>query len=119
MSFLHGVTVTEVESGARTVSIASSSVIGVIGTAPEAEASDFPLNTPVLISGSYTEAAKLGATGTLPSALNGILSQSGATVVVVRVDEAQLQEGIRSGAQHAEVPGGRTESIHQRSTAAV
>ena len=81
------------ESGARTVSIASSSVIGVIGTAPEAEASDFPLNTPVLISGSYTEAAKLGATGTLPSALNGILSQSGATVVVVRVDEAQLQEG--------------------------
>ena len=93
MSFLHGVTVTEVESGARTVSIASSSVIGVIGTAPEAEASDFPLNTPVLISGSYTEAAKLGATGTLPSALSGILSQSGATVVVVRVDEAQLQEG--------------------------
>ena len=76
-NFLHGVTVTEVASGARTVSIASSSVIGVIGTAPEADAEVFPLNTPVLISGSYTEAAKLDETGTLPNALKGILSQTG------------------------------------------
>ena len=91
-NFLHGVTVTEVASGARTVSIASSSVIGVIGTAPEADAEAFPLNTPVLISGSYTEAAKLGETGTLPNALKGILSQTGAVVVVVRVEEAEESE---------------------------
>lgn len=83
--FLHGVNVVEVNEGISTVRANTSSVIGVIGTAPEAE--DFPLNTPVLISGSLTAAAKLGTTGTLPSALNGILSQTGALVVVVRVDE--------------------------------
>ena len=87
--FLHGITVTEVQSGVQTIKTSSSSVIGVIGTAPAADSEAFPLNTPVLIAGSLTEAAKLGDTGTLPSALNGILSQTGAVVVVVRVAEGE------------------------------
>ncbi|MFM2091071.1 MAG: hypothetical protein RLZZ127_1560 [Planctomycetota bacterium] len=45
----------------------------------------FPLDTPVLISGTRGEAAKLGTTGTLPAALDAILDQVGAAVVVVRV----------------------------------
>lgn len=49
----------------------------------------FPLNTPKLIAGSRAEAAKLGATGTLPDALDGILDQIGAVVVVVRVAEGE------------------------------
>ena len=49
----------------------------------------FPLNTPVLIAGSRAEAAKLGATGTLPNALDLILDQAGAVVVVVRVAQAK------------------------------
>ncbi len=63
-------------------------MIGVIGTAPEADEQKFPLNKPVLISGSLKEAAKLGKSGTLPSAVNGIFSQIGATVVVIRVKES-------------------------------
>jgi len=47
----------------------------------------FPLNTPVLIAGSRLEAAALGATGTLPAAVDGILDQAGAMIVVVRVAE--------------------------------
>ena len=58
-NFLHGVNVTEINEGISTVRTSSSSVIGVIGTAPDAIAADFPLNTPVLIAGSLTEAAKL------------------------------------------------------------
>ncbi len=85
--FLHGVNVIEVTSGARTVRTAKSSVIGVIGTAPDADEQKFPLNSPVLIAGSLKEAAKLGKRGTLPSAVNGIFSQIGATVVVIRVEE--------------------------------
>jgi len=46
----------------------------------------------VLIAGSYTEAAKLGTAGTLPAALEGILAQTGAMVVVVRI-----AEGVASG----------------------
>lgn len=85
--FLHGVNVIEVTSGPRTIRTSRSSVIGVIGTAPEANAEKFPLNKPVLIAGSLKEAAKLGKKGTLPSAIRGIFSQIGATVVVVRVEE--------------------------------
>ncbi len=87
--FLHGVNVIEVTSGARTVRTAKSSVIGIIGTAPEADEQKFPLNNPVLIAGSLKEAAKLGKSGSLPSAINGILSQIGATVVVIRVKESE------------------------------
>ena len=90
-SFLHGVAVAEINQGIKKVKTSSSSVIGVIGTAPEAT-EDFPLNTPVLIAGSYTEAAKLGTAGTLPTALEGILAQTGAMVVVVRI-----AEGVASG----------------------
>ncbi|WMT84124.1 hypothetical protein NMD99_05725 [Wolbachia endosymbiont of Listronotus oregonensis] len=87
--FLHGINVIEVTSGARTVCTAKSSVIGVIGTAPDADEQKFPLNSPVLIAGSLKEAAKLGKRGTLPSAVNGIFSQAGATVVVIRVEESE------------------------------
>ncbi len=87
--FLHGINVIEVTSGAKTVRTAKSSVIGVIGTAPEADEQKFPLNKPVLIAGSLKEAAKLGKSGSLPSAVNGIFSQIGATVVVIRVEESE------------------------------
>lgn len=90
-NFLHGVNVIDVNEGINRARTSSSSVIGVIGTAPSAT-EDFPLNTPVLINGSYSEAAKLGTTGTLPTALEGILAQTGALVVVVRV-----AEGVASG----------------------
>ncbi len=87
--FLHGVNVIEVTSGARAVRTAKSSVIGVIGTAPEADEQKFPLNKPVLIAGSLKQAAKLGRSGTLFSAVNGVFSQIGATVVVIRVEESE------------------------------
>ncbi|BET27989.1 MULTISPECIES: phage tail sheath subtilisin-like domain-containing protein [Wolbachia] len=95
--FLHGVNVIEVTSGAKTVRTAKSSVIGVIGTAPEADEQKFPLNSPVLIAGSLKEAAKLGKSGTLPSAINGIFSQIGATVVVIRVEESEAIQNIIGG----------------------
>jgi phage tail sheath protein FI len=91
-NFLHGVTVVEVDSGPRTVRTTSSSVIGIIGTAPEAVVEAFPLNKPVLVTGSAIDIAKLGATGTLPSAIEGIFDQVGAMVVVVRVAEGENAE---------------------------
>jgi phage tail sheath protein FI len=88
-NFLHGVNVVDVNEGINRVRTSSSSVIGVIGTAPEADTDDFPLNTPILINGSYTEARRLGTLGTLPTALDGILAQTGAMVVVIRVAEGE------------------------------
>ena len=87
--FLHGVEVTEISSGPRTIRTTKSSIIGLIGTAPNADNTVFPLNKPVLIVGSRREAAKLGATGTLPMAINGIFDQIGAIVIVIRVKEGE------------------------------
>lgn len=87
--FLHGVEVIDIDGGARPISTVKSSVIGIVGTAPDADPLAYPLNTPVLVAGSRIEAAKLDMTGlglgTLPSALDSIFDQCGAVVIVVRV----------------------------------
>lgn len=101
MSFLHGVETTEFDAGLRPIALADSSVIGLIGTAPGADVLAFPGGVPVLISGSRTEAGKLGATGTLPAALNGIFDQAGARVVVIRMDE-----GVDAAATLSRIIGG-------------
>ena len=85
--FLHGVEVVEIDSGPRPIRTIRSSVIGVIGTAPEADPRQFPYHTPVLIAGSRKEAAALGSTGTLPAAIDDIFDQTGALIVVVRVPD--------------------------------
>ena len=85
--FLHGCEVVEIAGGTRPIKVVKSSVIGLIGTAPEADADAFPLNEAVLIPGNQTLAAKLGSTGTLKDAIDGIFDQVGPMVVVVRVEE--------------------------------
>jgi len=85
--FLHGVEVVEISDGIRPIRTVKSSVIGLVGTAPEANATDFPLNTPVLLAGSPRKAAKLGPSGTLKDAVDAIYDQAGAAVVVIRVEE--------------------------------
>ena len=85
-TFLHGVEVLELDTGIRPIRTVRSAVIGLIGTAPNADAAVYPLNTPVLVAGSRALAGELGDTGTLPKAMDAIFDQIGATVVVVRVD---------------------------------
>ncbi len=99
--FLHGIEVIEITDGVRPIRTVKSSIIGLVGTAPEANATKFPLNTPVLIAGRRTEAAGLGKTGTLPWSIDGIFDQAGAQVVVIRVaegaDEAATKSNIIGG----------------------
>ena len=83
-TFLHGVEVLQIDTGARPIQTVRSSVIGLIGTAPDADAAAFPLNTPVLVA-RRGEMAGLGEAGTLQPALDLIYDQAGAVVVVVRV----------------------------------
>ena len=90
--FLHGIEVVELDDGPRPIRTVKSSVIGLIGTAPEADAKKFPLDTPILIAGRRTEAAGLGKTGTLPAAIDGIFDQCGAMVALVRVAEGSAEE---------------------------
>lgn len=91
--FLHGVEVIEIDGGSRPIATVRASIIGIVGTAPSADPAAFPLNTPVLIAGSRREAALLDTIGTglgtLPGAVDTILDQTGAIIVVVRVDEGE------------------------------
>lgn len=98
--YLHGAEVVEIDGGARPIKTAQSGIIGLVGTAEEADAAAFPLNTPVLIAGSRREAAKLGTAGTLPQAIDGIFDQTGAIVVVIRV-----AEGVDAAAMQSNVIG--------------
>lgn len=112
-TFLHGVEVLDIDSGARPVATVRTSVIGIVGTAPDADASVFPLNTPVLIAGSRATAAKLDMVGTglgtLPAALDSILDQAGAVVVVIRVNKE-----VTDTATLANVLGGTDANTGQR-----
>lgn len=85
--FLHGTEVAEVTDGIRPIRTVKSSVIGLIGTAPDADESVYPYHTPVLLASNPRKAAKLGADGTLYDSVAAIYAQTGATIVVVRVPE--------------------------------
>ncbi|MCG7878343.1 MAG: phage tail sheath subtilisin-like domain-containing protein [Candidatus Thiodiazotropha endolucinida] len=87
--FLHGVEVIEIDSGPRPIRTVRSSVIGLIGTAHDADEDRFPANSPVLIAGKRSEAAGLGRAGTLPAAIDDIFDQTGAMIVVIRVEESE------------------------------
>lgn len=116
-TFLHGVEVLEIDTGPRPIRTVRSGVIGIVGTAPDADPLVFPLNTPVLIAGSRGEAAKLDTVGTglgtLPAALDGIFDQIGAVVIVVRVeigaDDAETMANVIGGVN---ATTGNYEGVH-------
>jgi phage tail sheath protein FI len=111
-TFLHGVEVLQIDTGARPIQTVRSSVIGLIGTAPDADADKFPLNTPVLIA-RRGEMQGIGEAGTLPAALDLIYDQAGAVVVVVRVAAGQNEgatiNSVRGGINNST---GAYEGVH-------
>lgn len=85
MSYLHGIEVLEVTTGRRTITTPRASVIGVVATAPAADVTRFPLNTPVLITAGTL--VGLGTTGTGPAALDLVFANASPFVLFVRVAE--------------------------------
>ena len=97
--FLHGVEVIEINDGARPIQTVKSSVIGLVGTAPQG-----PVNTPTLILGSRAKAVEIfGANDdtnkdyTIPKALDGIFDQAGAMVVVINVADPSNPAHLTTG----------------------
>lgn len=100
-TFLHGIETVQIDDGIRPIRTAKSSVIGFVGTAPDADPS-FPLDTPVLVTGPRM-AALLGDAGTLKDAYGAAYLQGVSAIVVVRVDE-----GVDDAATLANVVGDET-----------
>lgn len=85
MAYSHGINITEVTSGSRPLTTVATAVIGLVATAPAANADAFPLNKAVLVTDAEAALGKAGATGTLPNVLRAISDQVRCPIVVVRI----------------------------------
>ena len=85
----HGTRVIEVNAGTRPLRVVNTSVIGLVATAADADATFFPLDTPVLITDLDAAIGKAGTDGTLKTTLTNIAAQGRFATVVVRVAEGE------------------------------
>ena len=85
----HGVRVVEVDGGTRPIRVISTGIIGMVGTANDADPNVFPLNRPVLLTNVASKLGKAGETGTLARSLDAIAAQTSPLTVVVRVQEGE------------------------------
>lgn len=83
----HGVRVIEINGGVRPIRTVATAVVGVVCTAPDADAALFPLDRPVLLTDVLGAVGKAGTSGTLRATLQAIADQANAVTVVVRVAE--------------------------------
>jgi phage tail sheath protein FI len=98
-TFHHGTRTTETTDLSDAINDIDSSVIGVVCTADDADATTFPLDTPVLITRVISVLGQAGSTGTLKTVLTAISNQCSPRVVVVRVaDAANVQTAEEEGA---------------------
>lgn len=100
-SYHHGVRVVELSEGTRPIRTVSTSVIGLVATAEDADAVALPLNTPVLATDIKTALDKAGDKGTLARSLQAIADQTNAVTVIVRVDQKTTE-----AEQNSEILGG-------------
>lgn len=98
VSYLHGLETIELSDGGRPVQTPKSNVIGLVGTAPDADENLFPLNTPVAVFADSLKAGQLKSNGTLLDAVDAIYSQKASVVVVTRVAEGQTEAETWSNA---------------------
>lgn len=101
----HGVRVIEINEGTRTIRTVSTAVIGVVCTGEDADATYFPLNTPILITNINTAIGKAGSQGTLKPTLEAIADQCTPIIVVVRVEK-----GTSTAETEANIIGTTTEN---------
>ena len=108
-SYHHGVRVYELNEGTRPIRTVSTSVIGLVATAEDADAVALPLNTPVLATDIKTALNKAGEKGTLARSLQAIADQTNAVTVIVRVDqkttEAEQNSAIIGGVENGRYTG--------------
>lgn len=86
LAYFHGVKLDESADTPSLLRVSRFGVVFVNGTAPDADAATFPVNTPTLVT-STSQAALLGATGTLKEDVLTVFAEGGSYVIVNRVEE--------------------------------
>lgn len=104
-----GISLTRIDNEPRPAVYSDMSVVGIIGTAPAADAATFPLNTAVfLYSDDAAKLTALGATGTLRDAVNLINAQLGEFQVAAKIVVVRVAEGADATATIANIVGNGT-----------
>lgn len=107
----HGVRVIEINEGTRPIRTVSTAVIGLVATGEDADAEQFPLDTPVLITDAYDALGKAGDTGTLARSLEGIVNQTKPLIVAVRVAEGETEAETKANLIGTVTPEGKKTGI--------
>lgn len=92
----HGVRVLELNDGTRPIRTIETAVIGMVCTAEDADATEYPLNVPVLKTNVQAAIGKAGTKGTLAASLDAIADQTNCATVIVRVAEGKTPEETTS-----------------------
>lgn len=88
MTFHHGTTAQELTQGILPMRNANTSVIGLVCVSDEPDATLYPADTPVLLTGiSQSNIDKAGTGGTLKACLQTIRNIHNPTVVVLRLSD--------------------------------
>ena len=88
--YLHGIETQEIDGAPNPVQTIDTGIIALLGTAPDANATLWPLNKIVPVYGVQGAIQGLGDAGTIKDAIEGIFDQAGRvsqTILVVRVTE--------------------------------
>ncbi|NTY91983.1 phage tail sheath subtilisin-like domain-containing protein [Pseudomonas putida] len=100
-SFFHGVTVTSVDTGARNVSLPSSSIIGLVDTFTEGAGATAKAGDVLLITNEREAVAAFGAASAITKACQAIYARSKAVIVATGV-----AKGADAAAQTSAIIGG-------------
>ena len=103
MSFFHGVTVTNVDTGARVIALPSSSIIGLVDTFVPAPAYSAQPNDLVMITNEREAVAAFGPDSAMTKACQAIYTRAKAVIVACGVakleDPAEQTSAIIGGVQ--------------------
>jgi len=103
---IFGISINRTDDQALPAVTADMAVVGLVGTAPGANAQTFPLDTPVLIfSDDATTMTALGTTGSLPDQITLINEQLGDFQVASRIVIVRVEEGADEAATIANLVG--------------
>ncbi|WP_324710092.1 phage tail sheath family protein [Pseudomonas citronellolis] len=89
MSFFHGVTVTSVDVGARTISLPSSSIIGLVDTFTPGGTVTAEPDVATLITNEREAAAAFGVSSSIYKACKAIFTRTSAVIVAVGVAKVE------------------------------
>jgi len=104
----HGITITEQAGSRPALQTISTQNIGVVVTSTDADATAFPLDTPVLIDDISAALGKAGDTGTMGNVLQAINDQVATPVVLVRVAAGETDAETNAAVIGATVNGKKT-----------